>query len=125
MEENDGGQGSYAEGAQFTGGYDDHGCGSLIHDAGREFFLMVPLVEPHPRLVRTRIMDMRGFYSGLDGIGVEIGRKPDDLARIGMAFEIIKGFDGKEYSVYRQDQRVKKEPMYPPFIHQSAKLTII
>jgi hypothetical protein len=40
------------------------------------------------------------------------GTMAEDLFDIGMAFEIIKGLDGKEYPVHDGEQGIEQVPMF-------------
>jgi hypothetical protein len=95
--------------AQLTGCDDNQRCRSLVYRAGWEFLPVIPLVEPEPCLMRVGIMDMGGLYTGISRRQMEKLRIPENVPGLGMPFEIVKRFNGEEYPVHRQDQRVERD----------------
>jgi len=123
MDQDNGGKGTHDKTTEDTRGRDDRGCGRFIHRARGKFFLVVPLVEAEPALLRMRIIDMRGSYSGFTLVDMEKRRITDDLPDLAMAFKIVKGLDREKDPIHRQDKRVESQTM-EPFSHWSANLAI-
>lgn len=114
---------AYGIGSRFAWGRGDHGCRGFIDRTRGKFFLVVPLVEAEPGFVRVRIFDVRSLEARFSESRVDKRGIPDDLAGLAMTFKIVKGFDGEENPIHRQDKRVESQSM-EPFTHWSANLAI-
>ena len=107
IEERYGRQRPHGISTQFAGYRADRRRRGLVHRARREFFLVIPLVEAEPAFLGAGIVDM-GWPDIRTGRGrMKNGRMANDLAGLAMSFEVVKGLDGEEDSIYRQDKRVK------------------
>ena len=68
---------------------------------------MKAFVEPDG-VDRSRMQRWRPDHACVFPMRVEQARIPDDIAGIGMAFEIVEGFYGKENAIHPKNEGVKQ-----------------